>query len=295
MASLYEAATNRLLRDIEGNGVVPFRLLPEEQLARRYGVSRATIRKSLQHLDRCGIVRISGHNKTVIRQPRPDDFFAADETESSPREKIEDCLVDWLCRAREEGRTHLTEAELAREVGCSRSIIREELARISYYGLAVKEPHRGWRVTEFTSDTLMQIFEVREMFELYAVRKVLMLPDDSAIWREFEYLEDKLRRISRRDLASLARAVALDKAFHDALLHVCGNPYMILFHNMSHLLIDYNLRRKGVVHKRRKRILIGLDDHLKIIKLLRERKEQAALAAMQEHFGHARALILEDA
>jgi DNA-binding GntR family transcriptional regulator len=283
-----------MLRDIESNGSLPFRLPPEEQLARRYGVSRATIRKTLQHLNTSGVIRISGHAKKVIRYPFAQDFFAIDETESSPRERVEDHLVDWLCRAKEEGKTHLTETELAAEVGCSRSIIREELARVSYYGLVVKEPHRGWRVIEYTTDMLLQIFEVREMFELHAIRKTLALADDSPIWKEFEYLEDRLQQVSRSDSAGLARAVELDKRFHDTLLRVCGNPYMGLFHNMSHLLIDYNWRRRGVMHKRQERILIGLDDHMKIVKALRERNQAAALDAMQEHFGHARALILEN-
>lgn len=292
MPLLYEIAANKLMRDVQTGFAVPQRLPTEEQLALRYGVSRPTIRKVLQHLETRGVVRIKGHSRFVIRVPREDDFFPVDENEPSPRERVEASLIDWLCRGRENGKMYLAETELAEELGCNRNIIREELARISCYGLVIKQPHRGWKIVDFTPEMLMQIWEVRELFERHAISKLLVLPDDAPVWNELEYLQAKLQGLSRNDALSLQKAVQIDKVFHDTLLRVCCNRYMSLFHNMCHLLIEYNLRREEVS---RERILAGLDDHLVMIDALLRRDQATALERLHLHFSSARRQVIQDA
>jgi DNA-binding GntR family transcriptional regulator len=292
MPLLYEIAANKLLRDVLTGMSIPQRLPTEEQLALRYGVSRPTIRKVLQHLETRGVARIKGHSRFIIRAPREDDFFPVDENEPSPRERVEASLIDWLCRGRDNGKMYLAETELAEELGCNRNIIREELARISCYGLVIKQPHRGWKIVDFTPEMLMQIWEVRELFERYAISKVLALPADAPVWKELDYLQAKLQGLSRNDVVSLQKAVQIDKLFHDTLLRVCSNRYMSLFHNMCHLLIEYNLRREEVS---RERILQGLDDHLAIIDSLLRRDERTALDRLHLHFSSARHQTMQDA
>lgn len=289
---LFQRTTNRLLHDIESDGTIPSRLPPEEQLARRYGVSRATIRKALGHLNTCGVLRISGHAKTVVRSPRKADYFPLDEKAPQPRERVLDCLVERLCKAKDQNKTHLTETELARELGCNRQIIREELARISYYGLVVKHPNHGWEVTEFSEDLLNKIFEIREMFELHAVNVLLGVPANAPIWRELEYLYEQLKNLSRDDAYSQRQAIKLDLRLHDTILRACDNPYMTRFHNMCHFLIQYNLRRKDRLQER---LLKAREEHLVILDALLRRDEQKALSALRSHFDRARVQIAMDA
>ncbi len=171
-------------------------------------------------------------------------------------------------------------------------MIREKIARISYYGLVVKQPHRGWKITEVTEELLMKIFEIRELFEEHAMKKAAAAPVEHSIWREFDCIRSELTRIKRNDPQSLAGAIKLDENLHDTLLRHCQNRYMTMFNNMCHILIEYNLRRHEVS---KERILIGLNDHVVILGALLARDEHAALDALRLHFRHAQAHIKADA
>ncbi|MEX2542023.1 MAG: GntR family transcriptional regulator [Trueperaceae bacterium] len=64
----------------------------------------------------------------------------------------------------------LAEAELAAEMGISRSPVREALAELQKDGLLIKEPGRQAVIREWTSRDLEELYDLRAMLEGYAVR-----------------------------------------------------------------------------------------------------------------------------
>src|SRR3954464_5958021 len=60
---------------------------------------------------------------------------------------------------------HLTEAEIAREMGVSHGPVREALRELEAENLIIIEPHRGAFVRAFTAQDVREIYSLRALLE----------------------------------------------------------------------------------------------------------------------------------
>jgi DNA-binding GntR family transcriptional regulator len=67
---------------------------------------------------------------------------------------------------------HLREAELAQQLGVSRNTVREAVQILVSDGLVRREMHRGAYVAELTEDDVRDLFRVRRLVELTAIREI---------------------------------------------------------------------------------------------------------------------------
>jgi DNA-binding GntR family transcriptional regulator len=67
---------------------------------------------------------------------------------------------------------HLREAALAQQLGVSRNTVREAVQILVSDGLVRREMHRGAYVAELTEDDVRDLFRVRRLVELTAVREI---------------------------------------------------------------------------------------------------------------------------
>jgi DNA-binding GntR family transcriptional regulator len=118
---------------------------------------------------------------------------------------------------------HLNETRVMRELGLSRSPVREALRILEAEGLVVLEPHRGARVRTLSDDELREIFDVRLLFETHALRAAAArLTADSVA---------PLRAAAREARAALA-AGAMEPwhqaslRLHDGLVGLAGNGHL---------------------------------------------------------------------
>ena len=63
-----------------------------------------------------------------------------------------------------------TISELAREFDVSTIAIRDYLNRFTRFGLVEKRTNSGWVIRGFTKEFALELFEVRELFELRSAR-----------------------------------------------------------------------------------------------------------------------------
>jgi DNA-binding GntR family transcriptional regulator len=121
----------------------------------------------------------------------------------------------------------VTEAKVTRELGLSRSPVREALRILEAEGLVTLEPHRGARVRGLSEQDLDEIFDVRLMLESHGVRHHLhrLRPEALAPLR---------RAVEAARAALAARAVARWHAasldFHDGLVRLAGNRHVARLH-----------------------------------------------------------------
>ncbi len=92
----------------------------------------------------------------------------------------------------------LREQMLEQEFGFSRGPIREALRLLELLGLATHEPRRGFRVREYSAETVSQIYGLRALLERRSV--------EALAGRQLEGLVDKLRAANAR-MAELRGAV----------------------------------------------------------------------------------------
>lgn len=119
--------------------------------------------------------------------------------------------------------TELDEVQFSRELGFSRTPIREALIRLAADGLVVLAPNRGARVAPLDLDQVPQVLEALELYERITTRW-------AALRRQPAHLELLERR--NREFAVAAEngdprvIVEANWAFHDAINQACGNRFL---------------------------------------------------------------------
>lgn len=118
----------------------------------------------------------------------------------------------------------LTEEELCKEFGVSRSPVREALHMLVENGLVSKEPYRGYMVRQPDMKEIHDLYDVRQALELFAVEWLAGhgMPDVewSALYSAWQGLQDNLPGFS-------ANFAEYDEAFHEKLAECTGNQALV--------------------------------------------------------------------
>lgn len=189
-------------------------LLPSENLlSARLGVSRTTVRKVLARLSERGLVSGSGAQRTVRLTRAKIHRFPEAETVPTA-DQVERQFMEWMLRDNACPGTMINELDLARRFGVATTSIREFLNRFQRFGLIEKRPNAGWVFKGFTSAFALELFEIREIFEMQSAKAFAALPKTSPLWEELDLL--------RREHLALLEAIDhrypdfsdLDSRFH---------------------------------------------------------------------------------
>ncbi len=78
--------------------------------------------------------------------------------------------MEWMLRDDASPGSTISELDLARRFGVATTSIREFLNRFQRFGLIEKRPNSGWVFKGFTEAFALELFEIREMFELRSAR-----------------------------------------------------------------------------------------------------------------------------
>jgi DNA-binding GntR family transcriptional regulator len=112
----------------------------------------------------------------------------------------------------------LSEVELARQLGVSRTPVREALARLADMGLVVVVPQVGTRVALIQLSEVEQARFMREHLEIAAFESAAQLPEvDTSLARRF--LAEQRAAAAAGDLDQF---FAADEAMHEQIFAICG-------------------------------------------------------------------------
>jgi DNA-binding GntR family transcriptional regulator len=111
------------------------------------------------------------------------------EAETVPMaDHVEARFMEWMLRDDARPGTAINELELARQFGVATTGIREFLNRFQRFGLIEKRPNAGWVFKGFTPSFALELFEIREMFELRSARAFATQPQNSSLWNQLAAL-----------------------------------------------------------------------------------------------------------
>ena len=119
--------------------------------------------------------------------------------------------------------TELDEVQFSRELGVSRTPIREALIRLASDSLVVLAPNRGARVAPLDLDQVPQVLEALELYERATTRWAALrrLP------HHLDLLEQRNREFAvASETRDPRQIVEANWAFHDAINQACGNKYL---------------------------------------------------------------------
>ncbi len=191
-------------------------------------------------------------------------------------------IKDRLINCVYEPGSFLNEAQLAADLGCSRTPVREAISRLEYDNLVTVMPKKGILVSDISLTDVQQIFQARLEIEPITLRMAAPhLPQ-----AELLDFQDKFSE----GLMDIKNSFRLDTAMHLFIIEHCGNRYLIemmqkLFQDNTRVIIS-SKQNQIQVHDARL-------EHLEIIHALLEQDTDKAMALMKTHIESCRKAALD--
>ncbi len=119
----------------------------------------------------------------------------------------------------------INEVALARELGVSRTPVREALNRLARDGFVRFVPNRGFLARDLSPELVRDLYELRAAIEVAAVRLACTRATDAAIAKLARAWTKATENASAR---RLDRLTAADEAFHYGITRLSGNEQLLL-------------------------------------------------------------------
>lgn len=176
--------------------------------------------------------------------------------------------------------SRIVELEIARELGVSRSPVREALLRLEGEGLAAIVPYRGALVTPPQRERFGELMEFRLALERFALDRLVERLPEGAIGQLRARAAALRKAVSTRNLR---RAVDEDLAVHRTIVRLAGNA--LLERAYEELLAQIRLYI-AVTSARYARIGELADEHDALIGAIERRDLRAARKLLDAHVAH---------
>ncbi|HWB86434.1 MAG TPA: GntR family transcriptional regulator [Bryobacteraceae bacterium] len=195
----------------------------------------------------------------------------------------------------------ISEVALARELGSSRTPVREALGQLVAEGLLEQTPNRGAVVKELTRQDIIDLYELREALELYAVRKAALQAPRTADLERLQELADEVLGL-RDELAAsgqkvldarqMHRFMASDLGFHAMLMRMAANARILKLVNETRLLMRiFSMRHRS--HNRAELERIHRQ-HCDLLRAVADQDAARAVELLSEHIQASQRERLEE-
>jgi len=194
-------------------------------------------------------------------------------------EAAQDVVFKWLKQhiltlPRHDG-VFLTEAEVSRATGTSRTPVREAMLRLEADGLLQIVPKKGAYVPPVTDADIVAVIQARALVEDWCVRRATRFGD--ALAAELDRLIEEQAKHQDDPIVFIES----DRQFHRAIVGAAANPLLAGFYES---LRDRQLRMGvHVITTSGQRIGEVLAEHRAIAASLRSGDPEAAAAAVAQH------------
>ncbi|EHK65451.1 GntR family transcriptional regulator [Achromobacter arsenitoxydans] len=186
--------------------------------------------------------------------------------------RIRDMAIDFEFKPGE----RLNEVALSKELGVSRTPLREALNRLSIEGLLRFLPGKGFFCRDLDVQEIFALYELRKSLEVSALRLAIQRATDNDIRDALSFLDSTGPEAGER---SVAEMVALDEAFHERIMAMSGNAEML------RVLKNVNARIRFVrwIDMNRGDRPASQREHHRLLEALQARNEAEGVAILEQH------------
>jgi len=176
----------------------------------------------------------------------------------------------------------LLEVGVSESLGVSRTPVREAFRLLQHDALVVKNPKGGVRVTELTMEELVEVSNLRMVFETYSIEHTC----DRITAEEIGELEklvaeiDEIFEANGNSDIDLVRLGELNTLFHDILYEAAGSHYLKRILEIIRLPIMRYRPFSLETAKQRKR---SWEEHRQMIDLLKNRDKKGLKKLIIKH------------
>lgn len=171
----------------------------------------------------------------------------------------------------------LNEVELARDMGLSRTPIREALQRLEREGFLTFVPNKGFFAEEVTPNSVRDLYEVRASLERTAFRMACERASMAEIQAACALWEERPMASSLTAWDLIAQA---DEAFHEAIARASGNARLVRLLEVINARVRF-FRRIDL--EQPERLERSFAEHAAIIECFRRRDAKKGGDLLEEH------------
>ena len=177
-----------------------------------------------------------------------------------------------------------TETEVALRLGVSRTPVREALYKLERDGYIFVSARNGWNVKPFDFEAFENLYDVRIILELAAVKKLCEMEAKS----QLDALKETWLAPSERRERDPQKICDLDEQFHAGLVAAAGNPETARIHQEITGRIRI-IRRLDFTQP--DRIDSTYDEHAQILRNIMRRKHDPAGMMLKAHIESSKAVV----
>ena len=201
---------------------------------------------------------------------------------STLRERSLEALRSAITSGRYRPGDHLSEVELAGNLGVSRGTVREALRHLQQEGLVTAGNRGMLRVTTVSPKEVHELFRVRAALEGLAAAEIIASPGrDVAV----ATLRTALTRLADTDGAGFAAKLESDLGFHLLLCTMSGNSMLV--ETWRHLEGRIRVTIMNGESVREAPTMMARDRHAPIVEAIAAGDAAAAVAVVEQHMAAA--------
>ncbi len=181
----------------------------------------------------------------------------------------------------------LSEPELARQLGVSRTPVREALRSLEREGLVQRTPGRGIAVVKITPEDVDEIYTIKSVLEGVAVRLACQRASDKEIERLYRFTDDMQALAEKDDIGAYA---AVSREFHAALIRAARSRRL----SEVYRIVDAPIQRLRVFALAQPgRPRASVREHRAILDAIARRDPEAAETLIRAHVGGAGTMVVK--
>ncbi len=173
--------------------------------------------------------------------------------------------------------------DLANKLEVSLTPLREALARLKEEGIVVHHTHRGYFVAEISAQEAMELYDLREALESYALAHGGAQVDDGDLKAIADAVEDHGHAVTKRD------GFLEDKVLHLRLASIARNQLLL---RMLEQVLDRAIMKLRVSALPRQRGPEAYEEHSEILAALRQRDAAGAVEHLRSHLKRTKEYVL---
>jgi len=203
-------------------------------------------------------------------------------------QKVYRVLKESIIKGFLEPGTKLLENKIAEEMHVSRTPVREAMQKLVAEGFVKTTPNQTMVVTEVSSEDVKEVLQIRGVLEGLAAR----IAAKKINRQEIDELENVVTQmslhVSKENLSSYCK---VDDEFHDFILDICGNKWIIQIRdNLGSFIYRFRIKSLSVPG----RLKYSLEEHQAIMESLREHNSEDADRLSQIHMENTVINILKN-
>ena len=208
------------------------------------------------------------------------------DKQASLVEKAYQQIKEWIIRYDLKPGTYLRIAQLSAQLEMSQTPIREALSKLEREYLVNQLSKQGYVVRSMDLKEVEDIYNVRIALEAMAVEEAATRITEATLTKLSHILEEAMNLMNKGDKG---RTLDIEQDFHMVIMEAGGNHFLVQIGKgiLERIWMIQNVNIFTSDH-----MIIAHQEHVEILKALKQRDPQKAAALMNKHLRFAKEFVI---